>query len=81
MVYFTDLYQCIDQLSIWYVSSCTEHTDTLYMGVYQCTTYTRPLSDWYVSPIPSDMSRYDEPYYKLHISSPNLVKTLVTSLH
>lgn len=38
-------YRYTNQLSIWYVLSCTEHTDTWYIKVYQCTAHIDPLLD------------------------------------
>lgn len=57
MVRLTGLYQCTNQLS-----SHTKYTDIWYMKAYWCTAYTGSLLDQYVSPIPSGMPRYNEPW-------------------
>lgn len=64
MIHFTGLYRYTDQLSVWYVLSCTKHTNTWYMGADRHTAHTDPFSDWYVSPVLSGMLRYDESWFK-----------------
>lgn len=61
MIRLTGPYRSTDQLSVWYISDRTKCTDIWYRGAYQCIACTCPLSDWYIPPVLSGMSRYDEP--------------------
>ncbi|RWW38499.1 hypothetical protein BHE74_00056267 [Ensete ventricosum] len=51
------LYRRIDQLSVWYVPSCTKYTDTWYTKVSSCTEHICPLTDRYV-PSALDDNKY-----------------------
>lgn len=50
MVRFTSLYQCTNQLSVWYVPNCIDiltHGIVGYIDKLVCIAHTGPLSDQY----------------------------------
>lgn len=69
MVRLIGLYWCTNQLTVWYVPSCTElyraYQHMIHGGhTNVCMAYTSLLSDRYVPAILSGTLWYDEPYGK-----------------